>query len=178
MQAQGCTTKLSSINENFNAIAHGAIPTCWTRHSPSIGANGFNGASNTDHRHNIIWMDNNGTPDQQSPGKFILAMQRCTMLGPVSFKLARMSNSVWQWPCEVGTMSDPNNPATFVPLYAFYPTSATQVTYSVNLSGYSGTNEYIAFRTIMGEGNTFTIDDITFSGPPPVAPPALGPARN
>jgi hypothetical protein len=177
-QAQGCTTQLSTINENFNAIAHGAIPTCWTRHTPSIGSDGFNGTSNTNFRHNMIWLNINGAPDQLAPKPFILVMQRCTMLGPVSFKLSRTLNTVWQWPVEVGTMSDPNNPNTFVPLYAYYPTSATQVAYSVDLSGYAGTDEYIAFRAIMSDGNSFTLDDITFSGPPPIAPPALGPKGN
>ncbi len=165
-QAQSCTTQLSTINENFNGIAHGAIPTCWTRHTPSIGSDGFNGVSNTNLRHNMIWMDGNGVPDQLAPKSFIVSMQRCTMLGPVTFKLARGYNSVWQWPFEVGTMSDPNDAATFVPLYAFYPTSNVQVAYSVNLSGYTGTNEYIAFRGTMSEGNSFTFDDVTFMGPP------------
>lgn len=162
VQAQNCTTPVTTINENFNTIAHNSIPVCWTRHTPSL-PNVFNGVSNTNQRYHFYWMDSNATPDQLSPQHFIAVMPLCTVNGIVTFKLNRPNlTSVWQWPVEVGTMSDPNNPSTFVPLYAFYSTSNTQVTYTADLTNYVGSNQHIAFRSFMGEGNTFHIDDITW----------------
>jgi hypothetical protein len=177
-QAQNCAIRLASINENFSTTPNYAVPTCWTRHSPTVPGTLLNGVSIAHQKYYLYWMDTNGTPNQLAPQSFFLVMQRCTMLGPLSFKLARLNGVVWQWPLEVGTMSDPNNPSTFVPIQAYYPTSSTEVTYTMDLSSYAGTNEYIAFRSFVSEGITFTIDDITFSGPPAINATTIMPVKN
>jgi hypothetical protein len=174
-QAQNCGVLLETINENFNAIPHNSLPACWTRHTPTVPGNVFNGVAINSLSYQFHWQDTQAPADQLAPKHFVLVMQRSTMKGPVTFKASRQLSSVWQWPVEVGTMSDPNNPSTFEPLYAFYPTSTIPTTYTANLTNYTGTNQFIAFRTFMSEGHTFTIDDITWSGPPAVLSPALTP---
>ncbi len=63
---------------------------------------------------------------------------------------------------QVGLMSDPTDPATFVATGSFTPSTTNTWEYAaINTSGYNGTGRYIAFRVPQDFTNTFYIDDVT-----------------
>lgn len=73
---------------------------------------------------------------------------------------------------EVGVMTDPNNEATFVPVRSVQLQAANVWTpVDVDLIGYTGAGENIAFRTPAGSYNEFIVDDVEILPIPSCAAP-------
>jgi hypothetical protein len=174
VSAQNCSVLSESINQDFTGMTHGTRPACWvSHHHPTISGT-FSGVYNGDQRYYLEW-HNGGYPQNSAQVRpFVLAMQRCTMRGPLSFSVWQLFNAPSR-SLEVGTMSDPNNPATFTPFQTINHFSGTPATYTVDFTGYIGTDKYIAFRSFMSNGNGFSIDNIVWSGPPAVVTPVMPP---
>ena len=173
VQAQNCSVLSESINQDFTGMAYGARPACWVTHYYPNTPETFSGAYPGDQRYYLEW-HNGGAPANVEPVRpFILALQRCTMRGPLSFSVWQLFNAPSR-SLEVGTMSNPNNPATFTPYQIINHFSGTPATYTVDFTGYVGTDQYIAFRAFLSNGNGFSFDNIIWSGPPAVVMPPKG----
>lgn len=171
---QNCSSVSNSINQDFTGMAHGSRPACWVTHFPGWTGT-FSGVYNGDYRYHLLY-NSSGYPTNHAQVKpFYLVMQRCSMHGLLTFSLSQYLNA---YPAvryfDVGTMSDPNNPATFTFFQRIDHQSATPTNFSVDLSSYMGSDQYIAFRTHLSNGNAFSIDNIVWSDPSPfpiVLPP-------
>jgi hypothetical protein len=167
MQAQ-CNNLVSNINENFDAIAYGQRPACWTGFYtavPSVTANYvYNGE---------YWMQriNQGAA---IPEHFMVVLRQSTVKGPLSFDLRKLPNS-GNLGLEVGTMSNPNDPLTFANFQTINYGSSAPLRFTVDFTTYAGTNKYIAFRCHLLPGQGFAIDNLTWSGPLSVVLPPKGP---
>jgi hypothetical protein len=170
-KGQSCTVQASSITQDFTGMSHGSRPVCWVAHHPIIAGETFSGVYNGDLEYHIHW-SNMGGATGGVPQSFIVAMQRCTVKGPLSFRLKQYPNAA-TLPFEVGTMSDPNNPTTFTSFQTINHYSSTGANFTVDLTGYVGTHEYIAFRAHLTRGSGFSFDNIVWSGPPPIVTPPI-----
>ena len=173
--AQNCSVLSESINQNFSNLAHGTRPPCWVAHTPNIPNYTFNGVSINQSNYHIQFNSAGYPPNNAQVQTFIVAMQRCTMRGPLSFQLTWAGALGVARPFQVGTMSDPNNPATFVPVETFSLTDFFTHNLTVDFTSYVGTNNYIAFRTYLSNNNGYIIDNIVWSGPPAVVTPVMPP---
>lgn len=174
--AQSCSVLSESINQNFSGMAHGTRPPCWVAHNIDIPNYTFSGVNVNQGNYCIQYFGGVYPVNHAQVRTFVVAMQRCTMRGPLSFTLTWNGyiSGVLR-PFQVGTMSDPNNPATFVPIETFTTGDFTPMNITVDLTSYVGTNQYIAFRTYLSNHNGWTIDNVTWSGPPAVLTPVLPP---
>ncbi len=167
LQAQ-CSGLVSTINENFDAIAYGQRPTCWTGFYtavPSVTANYcYNGE---------YWIQrvNQGAA---TPEHFMIVLRQCTMKGPLSFDLRKLPNG-GSLALEVGSLSNPNDPLTFTQRQVINYNSSIAHRYTVDFTSYAGTNQYIALRAYLLPGQGFAFDNLTWSGPPAVINPVLPP---
>jgi hypothetical protein len=163
-----CNGAVSTINENFNAIAYGQRPACWNGFYaavPSVTANYcYNGE---------YWIQriNQGAT---LPELFMIVLPQSTMKGPLSFDLRKLPNS-GNLTLEVGSLSDPNDPRTFTLTRALSYGSSTAQRFTVDFTNYSGTDKYIAMRAYLLPSQGFAFDNLTWSGPPAVITPVLPP---
>ena len=167
--AQYCMTFTESISENFNAMPEGGRPLCWVAYSTSNAAIAVQGVSKTDNRYHMSWPQGTTAANTSAPGFFELIMRRCTMRGVLTFKLARTGNLSVPRPFLVGTKGAPTFVGPFNTIQTIQHNSLTETTYTVDLSNYTGPDQFIAFRVNLSNGNGFTLDDINWTGPPATA---------
>lgn len=136
-----CTVAVQSVSENFNA---NVLPTCWTQH------NGFTFSGNE------AWAteDNNWTP-------MLILPKTVNAKGILTFR-ARMNSAFGPPAVYIGAVSAPGSPASYVNIYNFNVTNATMTSYTVDLSGYAGSYQYIAIRLPSNNGRRLHIDDINY----------------
>jgi hypothetical protein len=167
LQAQ-CNGLKSTINENFNAVANGQRPACWTgfyTHVTSVTANYCQAG---EYR---IQRINQGAA---IPEHFMVVLPMCTMKGPLSFDLRKYPNSGYL-ALEVGSLSNPSDPMTFTVQQVINYNSSTPLRHTVDFTNYAGTNKYIALRAYLLPGQGFGFDNLTWSGPLPIITPAMSP---
>lgn len=136
MSAQ-CTTANQSINATF-----GSLPSCWTLVSyASISASKLR-----------------VTSSYQSPEASFVLPKTVNAQGILNFVASNTTNGQQGYGnFTIGAVSDPGNIASFEPIATIniYPTSSggyiVSKAYSVDLSAYTGSHQYIAFKL---PGNT------------------------
>jgi hypothetical protein len=167
LQAQ-CNGPVSTISENFNAIAYGQRPTCWTGFYAAVTSVTANYCYNGEY-----WIQriNQGAT---TADLFMIVLPQSTMKGPLSFDLRKLPNS-GNLTLEVGSLSDPNDPRTFTLTRALSYGSSTAQRFTVDFTSYSGTDKYIALRAYLLPSQGFAFDNLTWSGPLPILTPVLAP---
>jgi hypothetical protein len=170
-RGQNCSVQASSITQNFTGMAQGSRPPCWQSHYLNNG-NTFSGVYSGESRYWLMYNDGGSPANSLPPLPFTLVMHRCTVKGPLAFEL-RGYTAGSSRPLEIGTMSDPNNPATFTTFQTYYWPNSTPTTINCDLTSYVGTDEYIAFRAWLSNGNNYILDNIVWSGPSPIVIPPV-----
>lgn len=172
-QAQYCMTLDQTISQNFNSMPHGGRPECWLAYSHGSAIGAFHGVSSSTGKYHMEWPLGTTAANTAAPGYFELSMHRCTMKGVLSFKLARTGNISVSRSLIVGTKTAPGAAATFTNFQTITHNSLTESTYSVDLSSFSSTDGFIVFRILLSNGNGITLDDISWTGPPPTITPVI-----
>jgi hypothetical protein len=137
-----CSVATQTVTEDFNS---NTLPTCWTQH------NGFTFSGNE------AWAtENNNYPPMLILPKVVNAS------GILTFK-ARMNSSFGPPTVYIGVVSAPGSPASYVNITNFAITNSTMTSYTVNLSSYLGSFQYIALRLPSNNGRRFYIDDVNYT---------------
>lgn len=165
-QAQYCMTLDETINVNFNGMPHGGRPECWLAYSHVSAIGAVHGVSSSTGKYHMEWPLGTSPANTAAPGYFELSMHRCTMKGVLTFKLARTGDISVSRTFLVGSKTSPGSAATFTPFQTITHNSLSESVYTVDFSNFPTTNGFIVFRANMSNGNGFTIDDISWSGPP------------
>lgn len=134
-----CTTPNQTIIENFNA---NVLPTCWNSQIFT-----FSGGE--------VW----GTSGSFPP---ILVLPRAVNAkGILTFK-ARNNPSFGSPNVSVGVVSGPTNYPSFVAINSFVVTNSTMATFTIDLSSYAGSWEYIAIYVPPSQNKRLYLDDINY----------------
>ena len=154
------------LTENFDASLD--LPICWTSIIQTGDGFTINGIQNfnANSQFNCYHMEN-GWDDNSN---LILVLPPFSTLSDKSVKFFAMNNG-GSYDLEVGTMSNPSNPSTFVSLASITTTSSYQE-FDVWFNTYTGTNEYIAIKH--GNSSSYAgiyIDDIAVDELPSCLPP-------
>lgn len=147
MSAQ-CTTANQSINATF-----GSLPACWTLVSyASIYASKLR-----------------VTSSYQSPDAIFVLPKTVNAQGILNFVASNTTNGQQGYGnFTIGAVSDPSNMASFEPIATIniYPTSSggyiVSKAYTVDLSAYTGSHQYIAFKLPGNTSYNRTINFISF----------------
>ncbi|MEZ5082116.1 MAG: carboxypeptidase-like regulatory domain-containing protein [Bacteroidales bacterium] len=145
------------LNENFDASPNFELPVCWTSIVQTADGWTINGIQNYNYNSpsNCYHMQNGW--DQNS--NLILALPPFTTLLDKTLKFYVYNNS-GSYDLEVGTMSNPSDPNTFVLLTNVTTTTSYQE-YEVSFDMYTGSDEYIALKHSNGASYLdFYIDDV------------------
>lgn len=119
-----------------------------------------------------------GTTEQDVPSKNILVTPKLNgfdNMKTISFWMYGTSSGTPEQ-IIVGTLSDPDNATTFTPYYTINATEVVGqwVQYTINFSGYTGTDEYIGFKQTSTSGSfRIFIDDFSYNAITCAKPTAL-----
>ncbi|AGC76611.1 putative secreted protein (Por secretion system target) [Nonlabens dokdonensis] len=171
----------TDFNENFDGVSTPDLPVCWTSfvttpagttaavvqtntaadNSPSNGVRLYSGS--------LTGNIGSGTTDE---GETVLISPQLSNLAAGTHRIKFFADAgTATSTLEVGTMTDPTDPATFTLLGSFAPTT-THAEYIQNFDTYTGTDEYIAFRHIFaGTFDTMYLDDIVWEPIPSCVAP-------
>ena len=153
---------VSSFSENFDGVSAPNMPDCWSNiyYSTSTSAyvRTYNSSSNANSGSNSIRFFNSSDSDPTwmviSP---VLSNLNAGTHQTRFFAKDSDGNDII-----IGTMSDPNDTATFTAFDTITTTSA-YVEYSVSFATYSGSDSYIAYRSVPGATYDYTyMDDISW----------------
>lgn len=144
-----CTTANQTITEDFNAAT---FPACWTLTSSAA------------HTFSRIYLNTFGS----SPGRFVMP-RAVNAKGILTFWAANTTNSqAGNGVVTIGALSAPTNWASFEPIetLVIVPTisggSIIAIQYTVDLSSYTGTNEYIGFSMPASPSRTVYFDNFNY----------------
>jgi hypothetical protein len=162
-----CNGVVSTITENFNAIAYGQRPACW---------NGFYTAGpwTSNYVYNGEYRIQRINQGAAIPEHFMVVLPQSTVKGPLSFDLKKFPNS-GNLALEVGTLSNPADPLTFTNFQTINYGSSNALRFTVDFTNYAGTDKYIAFRAHFLPGQGFGFDNLTWTGPLATVPSVLPP---
>ena len=153
---------VSSFSENFDGVTAPANPSCWSNLyflSNTFGyVRTYNSSSNANSGNNSIrfYNSNDINPVWMMISPALSNLSSGTHQTVFYAKDADANDII------VGTMSDNTDTATFTP-YDTITTTSTYQEYIVSFAGYSGTDTYIAYRSVPGATYDYTyIDDISW----------------
>jgi hypothetical protein len=112
--AQYCMTLVENINQNFSGMPNGGRPVCWLAFSHSSAVSAIHGVSSSDARYHMSWPQGTTPANSTAPGFFELIMQRCTMRGVLTFKLARTGDLTQNRTLLVGTKAAPSHAGALI----------------------------------------------------------------
>lgn len=167
-----CSASNVPYSENFDTTAVGSstntnAPTCWKYLEPT-GWAGYGYVSTT-----AFTSSPNGYyiyTDTATTGGGMLVSPQTTNLTNGNNRVRFSANGGGSgYTMEVGTLSDPNDAATFVAIGSPISLTTTMSPYIVNIP--VGTNQYLAFRHGGGSSRSIRLDDIFVE----VAPSCLEP---
>jgi hypothetical protein len=152
-----CTVATFSYSQGFEAF-NGVMPTCWTTPSPSnvMSRNTGGGAGGTAGYLDVECLD--GATRYFAMPKVVNAN------GILNVKGKRIINAN-STRMEVGVMTNPSVASTFSVMSTIFLGTTNYSAYSVNLSSYTGTGQYIAIRIspmITGNSVRAYLDDINY----------------
>lgn len=148
----------TSFNENFDTTAVNTLPTCWSSiiRGTTISSNAYIGVENFD--------SHSGTKAMQifkftssADSDFILVSPNLSNLSSGTQQLKFYAHYNGAATIEVGTLTDNSNTADFSVLEEIQLTSS-YLEYTVDFTGYSGTDTYIGIR--ISTGTSVFIDDM------------------
>lgn len=161
----GCDVFNAPFSENFDGIALGAIPVCWSRikiHtsvSAVVGAESSNSPYTTPYHLRIY---NSWTAD--AAAKLMLITPELSNISSNQIRFYAKASTANE-PLIIGTMTDPTDPATFTPFQTISNLTTTHTEYTVKFDTYLGTNTYIAFshgNPGAGTGRSIFIDNFVY----------------
>lgn len=156
-----CSASNVPYSENFDTTAVGSstntnAPTCWKYLEPT-GWAGYGYVSTT-----AFTSSPNGYyiyTDTATTGGGMLVSPQTTNLTNGNNRVRFSANGGGSgYTMEVGTLSDPNDAATFVAIGSPISLTTTMSPYIVNIP--AGTNQYLAFRHGGGSSRSIRLDDI------------------
>gem|GEM_PF-3009831 len=162
---------IAGFSENFDTVTTPNLPVCWSSFS-SVLATGTSPSVITS-----TVADNslpNGVSLQSASANGTTITADLLLISPVLSNLNAGTNrlrffldaSVTTSSVEVGTMTDPADPATFTAITTIAATTAW-VEHTVNFDTYAGTDTYIAFKHIFTTTlDNLYIDDIVWEAIP------------
>ena len=144
----GMTTTLPFV-ENFDTYGTGnaaAFPDCWSKYSTYTASTALPYCSSTSYAgagSMYFYVATSGTYNMAITPPFDPTIQVNTLQASFMYRATNSTDRMI-----VGVMSDPADPATFVPVDTVYPgsTASTWEEREVNFNHYTGTGQYIAFR--------------------------------
>lgn len=157
---------VATLQENFDTTLEGSLPTCWT--SIVEGAAGFSGVyiyGYGGHSGSNSMQLNNG--NSNSDARIMLVSPKLSTLptGTHRLKFFSYGNAV-PLLVEVGTINNPNNSGYFTTYETITLTGSYQE-YTVDFSGYLGTDTFIAFKHTGSDIYTsIFIDDVRWEMTP------------
>lgn len=152
-----CTVATFSYSQGFEAF-NGVMPTCWTTPSPGnvMSINSGGGAGGTAGYLDVECLD--GATRYFAMPKVVNAN------GILNVKGKRIINAN-STRMEVGVMTNPAVASTFSVMSTIFLGTTNYSAYSINLSGYAGTGQYIAIRISPMSGTVGVrayLDDINY----------------
>jgi hypothetical protein len=173
---------ITDFSENFDNVSTPDLPNCWTSFSTVL-------ASGTQPYVETSTLADNTVPNgvRLYSGSLTGVFGSGTttegenmLISPVLSNLAAGTHRVRFFAdagtststLEVGTLSDPTDPSSFVSIQAISPTT-THTEYIVDFDTYSGTDTYIGFRHIFaGTFDSMYLDDIVWEAIPACLAPS------
>lgn len=142
-----CSVPVQSLTETFTGTV---IPTCWS-YAGNPGTIVSNAVS---------------LSSGSSINALLILPKTNNARGIITFDAKRNTGTSVASPVEVGVVSGSGNQASFV-LIQTVATNYTMTNYTVNLAAYTGTFQFVAFRSLgpaMVSGNNagFTIDNVNY----------------
>lgn len=168
-----CSTISLPYTDGFEVIPSGSyqMPFCWSRYTSAFTTSttypySYSGNAHTGSRSLYFY----GTTGDSYPDTMVAIMPQLDVTvfpmngNRVAFwaKMGEASNSKNVY---VGTMTDPNDPATFTLVDSVLVSGNTYTMYSVSLNNANATDSYVAFVVLKGTG-TMYIDDVTLEEMP------------
>ncbi len=164
-----CDFYSAPFSENFDAVGYGELPVCWSNIIQTGDGWTINGVNNynSNSPSNSYHMDNGW--DMNS--NLLLISPPIASLSDKRLKFYAMGNNPG-YDLEIGTMSNPADPATFTQLTSVTVTTS-HVEYDVWLNGYSGSDQHFVLKHGNGASYVgFYIDDISIELLPSCLPPS------
>lgn len=164
--ASGCDP-ITSINENFDAFAYGALPICWAQVKNGTGSSQYSIARVTDYNYNSpsraiqLYSENTGTE-----ANLIVATPNLGNLSAGTNRLkffAKSGNATGS--IQFGTIDNTTASGVFT-LLATLEVTNTYQEYSIDYTGYEGTDTFIAIRHNGTQYSSVYLDDIRWEVAP------------
>lgn len=168
-----CSTISLPYTDGFEVIPTGSyqMPFCWNRYTSAFTTSttypySYSSGAHTGSRSLYFY----GTTGDAYPDTMVAIMPQLDVTvfpmnsNRVTFwaKMGAASNSKNVY---VGTLTDPNDPATFTLVDSVLVSGNTYTMYSVSLNNANATDSYVAFVVLKGTG-TMYIDDVTLEEMP------------
>ncbi|MBL7937545.1 MAG: T9SS type A sorting domain-containing protein [Bacteroidia bacterium] len=153
-----CTVATFSYSQGFEAF-NGVMPTCWTTPSPSnvMSINTGGGAGGTAGYLDVECLD--------GATRYFVMPKVVNANGILNLKGKRIINAN-STRMEVGIMTNPSVAGTFSVMSTVFLNTTNYGAYSINLSSYTGTGQYIAIRISPMSGAVAVrayLDDINYT---------------
>lgn len=163
---------VTALAETFEAVTVPNLPSCWVEHHIFTGSSftfpyvrtATGGAPGSTTAHVDLFMPTTGA----TGGRVMLVTPRLSNMGAGTHQVRFMAKNDGAGNVIVGRMSDRNNPNTFVAIQTVTLTS-TYAEYTVLLTGYTGTDRFLAFRHSNDQNTTgglISLDNITWETAP------------
>lgn len=140
-----CTVAVQSISENFDGYTGSDLPACWNRQ------NNCNVVGNQLRLRTV-----------NQPEAMAILPKTVNARGVLSFT----SRYIYPWgpaaTVEIGVVDDPANPSSFITLASYSANSQTLTPFTFDLSGYTGSYQYIAMRIATNSAWEVYFEDLTY----------------
>ncbi|MCB0754351.1 MAG: T9SS type A sorting domain-containing protein [Flavobacteriales bacterium] len=141
-----CTVAVQNISENFDGYTGNDLPACWNRQNNCY----------------VVGDQLRLRTVNQAEAMAILP-KTVNARGVLSFT----SRYIYPWgpaaTIEIGVVDDPANPSSFVTLASYAANSQTLTAFSFDLSGYTGSYQYVAMRMATNTAWEVYFEDLTYT---------------
>lgn len=156
---------VTTLNENFDATANQAVPSCWSTilFGPTLASNAYAYAVNYNGYSGVNSFRMNNYTSGPSDTMILVSPNLSTLATatPHSLKFYGRSDSGTAT-VVIGTLNDNTNTSTFVPFQEIILTNVYQE-YTVNFSNYTGSDTYIGFKNAcLNPYSPVNLDNIIF----------------
>ena len=149
--------ELTSFSENFDAITTPNLPSCWYK----VGTTGSvsTQSSNSYSSPNCLYVYSSSTSNLAT-----ISLPPVSNAGDNTHRLRFMmrANFTAGGVIQVGFLTNPSDPSSFVPVQSVTANSLTYQEYIVYLGTLPGSNKVIAFRHTGNPANSVLIDDVVW----------------
>lgn len=147
--------------QNFDTVVVPNLPVGWRKIISGTGS--VSTVSNTSYSApNSVMMNNSNS----TLGPFLIAPPMSADMSITTMKLVFKAKGASAFSLIAGVMSDPHDPTSFTALQSI-PLSSDWQEYSVDLRGYTGTGQYVAFKHAQGGNNrSIYIDNVMINSLP------------